>query len=431
MAMRFGRSARAFMTAVPRVLQFLLDGPAISLPLHPFGERFELVVRRPVGPRALTRSVTSRADRAHADDMSQGWAQQPQQVRGYSNLPPIPHPNAHTSRPSPSFDRCCSFSRPDDFLILPPSPSSHQGFGGPQQGGGEYYSPNAQPMPAYNQPMPGQDVHYRGHPAGTPSAGPMGGPGGGLDGFGIPGGLPISPKSLARVGLGAYGDKVLGAGQAYYAKYFGGGAARYYFDVTEAYAWNKLKLVACPFLHKGSWARIPEQVAGGLTFKPPRNDINAPDLYIPLMGFWSYVLAASTLQVRRGEFSPEGVAVHASWGLALWTAEAVFVWMALRSLSSSHNHVSAPMMDLAAYTGYMFVLVAAALATKILFLPYWGQILAGGWGALASAVFMVKTTKRIIFSEARSHGFDGNRHNYVLLVLAGLQFPLHFWLGSV
>ena len=50
---------------------------------------------------------------------------------------------------------------------------------------------------------------------------------------------------------------------------------------------------------------------------------------------------------------------------------------------------------------------------------------------LAGAVFMVKTTKRIIFSEARSHGFDGNRHNYVLLMLAGLQFPLHFWLGSV
>jgi hypothetical protein len=48
------------------------------------------------------------------------------------------------------------------------------------------------------------------------------------------------------------------------------------------------------------WARIPEQVAGGLTFKPPRNDINAPDLYIPLMGFWSYVLAASTLQAGLG-----------------------------------------------------------------------------------------------------------------------------------
>ena len=121
------------------------------------------------------------------------------------------------------------------------------------------------------------------------------------------------------------------------------------------------------------------------------------------MGFWSYVLAASTLQVRRGEFTPrEVLAVHASWGAALWAAEAVFVWAALRSLSSSHNHISAPMMDLAAYTGYAFVLVAAALATKILNLPGWTHLLSGGWGALASAVFMVKTTKRIIFSEARS-----------------------------
>jgi hypothetical protein len=37
-------------------------------------------------------------------------------------------------------------------------------------------------------------------------------------------------------GLGAYGDKFLGAGQAFvtnnYAKYFSSTAARYYFDVT-------------------------------------------------------------------------------------------------------------------------------------------------------------------------------------------------------
>ena len=43
----------------------------------------------------------------------------------------------------------------------------------------------------------------------------------------------------------------------------------------------------------------------------------------------------------------------------------------------------------------------------------------------------VKTVKRIIFSEARHHGFDTNRHNYLLLMLVGLQFPLHIWLGSV
>ena len=71
--------------------------------------------------------------------------------------------------------------------------------------------------------------------------------------------------------------------------------------MSEPYVLNKLKLVFCPFLHKGSWARIPEQSPGGLAFKPPRNDINAPDLYVPLMGFWSHVVAASTLQVRRGD----------------------------------------------------------------------------------------------------------------------------------
>jgi hypothetical protein len=42
--------------------------------------------------------------------------------------------------------------------------------------------------------------------------------------------LPLSPKSMARVGLGAYGDKFLGAGQAFvtnnYAKYFSSTAGK-------------------------------------------------------------------------------------------------------------------------------------------------------------------------------------------------------------
>lgn len=41
---------------------------------------------------------------------------------------------------------------------------------------------------------------------------------------------------------------------------------------------------------QGHWTRIAEQVAGGLTYKPPRGDMNAPDLYIPLMACLSYIL---------------------------------------------------------------------------------------------------------------------------------------------
>ena len=197
----------------------------------------------------------------------------------------------------------------------------------------------------------------------------------------------------------------------------------------EGYVFNKLRLVACPFLHKGSWARIPEQVAGGLTFKPSRNDINAPDLYIPLMGYWSYVLQSSFWQVSKGTFTPDSVALHAWWAAVAWIVEICFVWTSLRSISTAQMTVSAPILDIGAYTGYMFVMLSVALACK--HLPYWVYYLAIVWGALSSAVFMVKTVKRIIFSEARHHGFDSHRHNYLLLILAVAQFPLHLWLGSV
>ena len=258
---------------------------------------------------------------------------------------------------------------------------------------------------------------------------------GDMPSIGLP---PLSPKSLAKFGMGAYGDKVLGAGQAFahntYARVFSGSSAKYYFDVTEAYAWNKLKLILCPFVHRGSWARIPEQVSNGAAFKPPRNDINAPDLYIPLMAFWTYVLAASLVRVRRGDFAPDVVAFHFSWAATFWAGMSAIIWAALRSLSTAHVHVGAPIMDIAAYSGYAFVWASVGALMKASReggAGSWATTLAAGWGALAGAVFVVKTTKRIIFSETRHHGVDGNRHNYLLLALAGLQFPFHFALANV
>ena len=42
---------------------------------------------------------------------------------------------------------------------------------------------------------------------------------------------------------------------------------------------------------KGHWTRISDQVGGGaLSFRPPLFDINAPDLYIPLMAFGTFVV---------------------------------------------------------------------------------------------------------------------------------------------
>ncbi|KAG2242462.1 hypothetical protein Bca52824_095689 [Brassica carinata] len=67
---------------------------------------------------------------------------------------------------------------------------------------------------------------------------------------------------------------------------------QYYFQVNDQYVRNKLKIVLLPFLHRGHWTRISEPVVGRLSYKPPIYDINAPDLYIPLMAFGTYLVLA-------------------------------------------------------------------------------------------------------------------------------------------
>lgn len=52
---------------------------------------------------------------------------------------------------------------------------------------------------------------------------------------------------------------------------------------------------------QGHWTRITEPVGGRLSYKPPIYDINAPDLYIPLMAFGTYVVLAGLSLGLRGK----------------------------------------------------------------------------------------------------------------------------------
>jgi len=248
-------------------------------------------------------------------------------------------------------------------------------------------------------------------------------------------GAPMSPRSLAAAGLGVYGGKFLNDGASFvssnYAKYFSTASMRAYFDVTESYVFHKMRLLLCPFLHKGSWARLPESVAGGTAYKPPRNDINAPDLYIPLMAFCTYVLTASIREIfssARGKFTPEALATHGWWSGLLWAGESTFIWIALRSASSANHIVSAPILDIAAYVGYTFTYASLTVMSKFLgsSLAFWIFLC---WSSLCNAVFIAKTLKKIIFSESRHGGYSQSMsHNYVLLAVVVAQPFVHFWL---
>ncbi|KAL2482861.1 Integral membrane HRF1 family protein [Forsythia ovata] len=94
--------------------------------------------------------------------------------------------------------------------------------------------------------------------------------------------------------FGAYKERIIESGSQYFqsniSRYLS--SPRYYFQVNDEYVKNKLKMVVFPFLHKGHWMRSMEAAGGEFSFKPPIYDINAPDLYIPMMAFGTYLVLA-------------------------------------------------------------------------------------------------------------------------------------------
>ncbi|KAK1586631.1 hypothetical protein Q3G72_004440 [Acer saccharum] len=232
-------------------------------------------------------------------------------------------------------------------------------------------------------------------------------------------------SGLIRGGLGAYGGKILGSSSEYVqsniSRYFSD--PQYYFQVNEQYVRNKLKVVLFPFLHRGHWTRITEPVGGRLSYKPPIYDINAPDLYIPFMAFGTYVVLAGFMLGLQGKFSPEALNWLFIKGLLGWFTQVMLLKLTLLSLGSGE----APLLDIVAYAGYTFTGTCLAVLGSIVFsYSYYFVIL---WTCMCMGIFLVKTMKRVLFSEMRTH--DSSRHHYLLIFIAFAQLPLSLWLGNV
>jgi len=75
---------------------------------------------------------------------------------------------------------------------------------------------------------------------------------------------------------------------------------KYYFDVSNSYVANKLRLILFPFMKKDWERQNVRNPQNGLVqgFLPPREDFNAPDLYIPFMAFITFVLL---MGIKRGQ----------------------------------------------------------------------------------------------------------------------------------
>ena len=217
---------------------------------------------------------------------------------------------------------------------------------------------------------------------GDAAAGP-----GGAFGRGLP---PIDALMATQVGL-AYGARALDAGQQYLNqnvnRWINIPQLKYYFAVSNHYVYRKLQRILFPFRTKvrpqsharaglgwngppltrspgtqggasgrcaQSWERqaYTDNSSGALVYQPARDDVNAPDMYIPLMAFITYMLLIGVALGQRSAFTPEVFGLTSSKAAAV----VVFEILAIKAIGYVIDIPGeATFLDLTAYMGYKFV----------------------------------------------------------------------------
>lgn len=171
------------------------------------------------------------------------------------------------------------------------------------------------------------------------------------------------------------GQHAMKAGQDYIDqninRYISISALKHYFNVSNSYVVRKLLLVLFPWRHK-PWTRQQARMTTSSTdsagqisqqqytfnYLPPRDDLNSPDMYIPIMAFITYILLSTVLAGMRGSFHPELLGSTTSTALGVVIFEIVVLKIAMYLLSITND---SQLLDLVAYSGYKFVGVIATL----------------------------------------------------------------------
>lgn len=251
---------------------------------------------------------------------------------------------------------------------------------------------------------------------------------------------------------------------------------KYYFHVNNAYVMRKIKIILVPFLH-ANWKREKMDNGGGgggagggaasaapllvspgddgqpTAYRPPRDDVNAPDLYIPTMAFVTFVLSMGYALGTAGQFHPEVLGITASRSMVLLFFEVLGLKLGLYLIAVGPSSAQAPptsLLDLVAYASYKYVHCILMIVLGLLggSLVFYGSIVV--LGALA-ALFMMRTMKRVCtagiggpsglggdassphanngsFAMQSSYGQGKHRRNYFLLIVGALQIVFSWFI---
>jgi hypothetical protein len=166
---------------------------------------------------------------------------------------------------------------------------------------------------------------------------------------------------------------------------------------------NKLFLVLFPWRHR-PWSRKQGVGANGQEgwYLPPREDINSPDMYIPVMALVTYILLSTLIAGLNHKFKPEllGATTTKSFGVVLVEIAALKLGCYLLSISSQSQ-----LFDLIAYSGYKFVGIIVTIVVAQIFNGGNGT---GGWVGwvvflytfLANSLFLMRSLKYVLLPES-------------------------------
>eukprot|EP00891_Asterochloris_glomerata_P003014 jgi/Astpho2/3014/e_gw1.00051.94.1_t len=206
--------------------------------------------------------------------------------------------------------------------------------------------------------------------------------------------------------------------------FLSGSSMHYLFNVNGEYVRSKLMVLMTPWLKRWSYARQREQIAGGHPFLPPRQDANAPDLYIPVMAFGTYLVLCSLAMAASKRWSPDSMYGLVSSGLTAWAVHALLI-----KTIYYLQHVSAavPFLEVVAYAGYPFLYACLNVVVANLLggWAYWAMLVVL---SLLSATFQLRVSKRVLYHEARTFNVQPTAQSYVMLALCTFQFPYLWWL---
>ncbi|EMS17377.1 protein YIF1A, putative [Entamoeba histolytica HM-3:IMSS] len=233
----------------------------------------------------------------------------------------------------------------------------------------------------------------------------------------------IATNPLASAGL-SVAQNYLNQGDQLLKSQLGGifsfDAWRYYFNVNTSFVLKKILMIIMPYPFLGTWER--KYVIGedqSKLYNVPQEDIYAPDLYIPLMGFISYVLAIGFYYGSKGTFTPETLSMTTTLCLILISLEV----MILKFLEYMLFNYSSDFRIYLSYVSYVFVPVLMCTFVGSLQIPYLTYIALLFFGT-SYAFFLYKT----LFGSLASIQTEENKKRIYSICVGVFQIILIFFM---